>query len=236
MPDPRAIDALVAEHPILFSAPMVRALRENRKTVTRRTRGLDKINVAPDAWTLDRSDGGWFVFTKPSEPFGGQPTVTVRSIRCPYGVAGDRLWTRETFAHNYCLGHRKDGDQRFLHYRADLPDDKNEAMTANHAFGLMKFKPSIHMPRWASRDTLEVISARPERLSAITETDAKAEGIERVVSFGAYETFVNYGAGLPAHLLPVDSLRSLWDSINGKTLPWSKNPWAWRVEFRRLTA
>lgn len=80
--------------PILFSGPMVRALRDNQKTQTRRTRGLDKINAEPDAWELLYSggiDNAWWTFARRDNP------EVVEKIRCPYGVPGDQLWTRETW-------------------------------------------------------------------------------------------------------------------------------------------
>ena len=214
----------MTEHPIIFSAPMVRALREGRKTQTRRTRALDKINKAPDGWYLANDapcpDGRWIFGI-----YGEQPGYEF--VRCPYGVAGDRLYSRETWAAFDCTA-ISDRDTNFIYYRAD---DTRKFETDG------PWKPSIHMPRWASRDTLEITSVRPERLQAITEEDAIAEGalfrdfgkkcgwtlepdnLERGSDFclsSAYWAFAN-----------------LWNKLNGPG-SWAKNPWVWRVEYRRL--
>jgi hypothetical protein len=189
---------------MLFSAPMVRALRENRKTVTRRTRGLNKINEAPDAWKyVSAFDGEPAESVKPEwHRFQNRGTEEVVNIRSPYGVPGDRLWVREAWSDASGTG----GDQLAL-YRATYKGHSGIA-----------WKPSIHMPRWASRDTLEVVSVRPERLQAITEADAIAEGVQMVG---------------PADLTDRGSFAKLWDSINGPG-SWERNDWVWRIEFRRF--
>ena len=183
------------ERPLLFSAPMVRAVLEGRKTVTRRTRGLDRINEAPDAWEyygpgidafhLFRNQGGEII-----------------GIKSPYGVAGDRLWCRECFSfeHRYTGVKPRDvvADSSDVWYWAD----------GNPEFGdWTKPKPSLFMPRWASRLTLEVVSVRPERLHDMDRADAYREGIK-----------------------PGDSFPELWESINGAG-SWANNPWVWRVAF-----
>lgn len=194
----------MTERPILFNSDMVRALREGRKTVTRRTRGLEKINAEPDAWAY-----GWAVDGEPGQgadfhAFKRRGSVDQMLLGCPFGIAGDRLWTRETF---YCDDFEYpngsiDAMRDALDYRATHDCANWEAgCPCIDDEGRGRWRPSIHMPRWASRDTLEVISARPERLHAMDRKDAYVEGI------GAGDNF-----------------------------PWSKNPWTWRVEFRRLTA
>jgi hypothetical protein len=91
-------------------------------------------------------------------------------------------------------------------------------------FGSLRWRPSIHMPRWASRITLEVAGVRVERLQEITPDDAIAEGV-----FG--EGRYNTQPGMP---YPVATFAALWDSINDKRAPWASNPWVWVVEFRRI--
>lgn len=120
-------------------------------------------------------------------------------LACPYGVPGDRLWVRETW---------QDGNGG-IYYATD----------GNTA---APWKPSIYMPRWASRITLEVVSVRVERLNEIGEEDAIAEGSQC--------------AGVPASLTNRGAFAKLWDSINAKTHPWASNPWVWVVEFKRLEA
>lgn len=116
---------------------------------------------------------------------------------CPYGYSGDRLWVRETF--------QSYGDG--FAYRATpvIPDNRN-------------WKPSIFMPRSASRITLEITNVRVERLNEITEMDAEAEGV-----------YVWSDSGNPA----IWKFHCLWDDINGKKYPWSSNPWVWVVEFQK---
>lgn len=187
----------MTEHPILFSAPMVKALRADRKIQTRRTSGLNKVNEWPDAWRYDGVSDGRHVFSPlPSD-------IAAVSIRCPYGFPGDELWTRESG--------RLSDDGRIFIFSA-TPDEcklKTKGGDYHPAAHSYKFVPSIHMPRWASRDTLEVISATPERLHDMNRLDAYAEGID-----------------------PSDSFPELWDSINGPG-EFAKNPWVWKIEFRR---
>lgn len=213
------------ERPILFSAPMVRAVRDGRKTQTRRTRGLYKVNAEPDAWRLLYSggvDGVWWTFAK-----GHNPDGPVEKIRCPYGVAGgDRLWTRES-------GKLSD-DGRIFIYSATPGECKlktpGDYYPAAHSF---KSVPSIHMPRWASRDTLEVICARPERLQAITEEDARAEGCSADEDPFWKPSYADPDSGGSPSAR--NSFEYLWHEINGAK-SWMENPWAWRIEFRRLSA
>ena len=179
------------ERPILFSGPMVRAILDGRKTVTRRiVRGVEMP-------------------------------------RCPYGSPGDRLWVRET----WCLAHpdyhdtdREAGsrpvkDGRFCFYAATDDVDTGDGSP---------WKPSIHMPRWASRITLEVVCIRVERLQEIDEVDILAEGV--TVDVVAKLT------GTPWADMPTlhHAWERLWDSINGDRASWASNPWVWRVEFRRV--
>ncbi len=197
----------VTERPILFSAPMILAILDGRKTVTRRV-----VNPQRDA-TL------------------GPEYSTARF------AAGDTLWVRETWRTciDYagerrvsCLEYRADSAQRQI-------ADANESLWAeDHTGGRHgeKWRPSIFMRRWASRLTLEVLSVRVERLHEITEEDARAEGIE----FGA-EFYVGppYKSGAAkAYGRAREAFADLWDTINGKRASWASNPWVWRVEFRRL--
>ena len=150
-------------------------------------------------------------------PDGGPSDV----IACPYGRPGGRLWVRESF--RLCAEADpippRDTDPAFrVWYEADAP----------HQPGAGKLRPSMFMPRWASRITLEVSGVRVERLQDISDADARAEGI--VAAYG--------GFGLPdsSHFHAADpriSYWSLWDAINGAGSV-EANPWVWVVEFRRL--
>jgi hypothetical protein len=147
----------------------------------------------------------------------GQPISWDKgALNPPYGKIGDRLWVRETFAnlpYLHPLPHHK------ISYRAD---------GEIQMFGSEKWKPSIFMPRWASRITLEVTGVRVERLQDISEEDAIAEG-------APVEDF--YGEWLvpdPMPQKPSQWYRDLWDKINAKKCPWSSNPWVWVISFKRL--
>lgn len=189
------------ERPILFSTPMVRAILNGSKTQTRRI-------VKPQPFEVRHG----LPFT-----MEGLPT---RSISCPYGQAGDRLWVRETF------GLYGDKEQHVLHYRA-----------THHRDGAgMGWKPSIHMPRWASRITLEITGVRVERLHEINESDAVAEGVERYTGDQNYwrDYFANpNGSDRRSCLTAKESFCSLWSEINGAG-SWDANPWVWCIEFRRV--
>lgn len=191
----------MTDRPILFSGPMVRAILEGRKTQTRRLVTYPRGKLFPshvDRWINLLMGKHW------SHPRGW--------LR-PYATTGDRLWVRETWGAIRPEGvptvHPVAGVDR-LEYRADgHPDDGRV------------WRPSIHMPRWASRLTLEVVSVRVERLQEISEPDAVAEGID-AATFG------------PVWECARDAFAHLWDSINGERASWESNPWVWRVEFRRL--
>lgn len=168
------------ERPILFSAPMVRAILGGRKTQTRR---IIKNRTVPDV--------------------GG----------CPYGEPGERLWVRETFLNNAL-----DGYPPVWFYRADS-DDKPEDRN---------WKPSIFMPRAASRITLEITNNRFERLQDISEADTNAEGVTIQQDAKIASAFIE-GKQTPAQL----EYFALWESINGKG-SWALNPWVWVIEFKKL--
>jgi hypothetical protein len=182
------------ERPILMSGPLVREILAGRKDVTRRpVKGFSD----PDAAELLRFEGGVATFGHriPDDP------VPI-SIRCPYGVAGDRLWIRETFNLD---GMTPPGAPPPVTYRADW-DDGDAIPT--------KWKPGIHMPRWACRLELDVLDVRVERLQDVTEQEARREGVEDVIAF-ALKWVEIYGNG---------------------DHDWNVNPWVWRIGFRRVEA
>lgn len=179
------------ERPILFSGPMVRALLDGRKTRTRRVvKPQPEWSCSPLEFT--NSPGVW------------APNEAEDYRRCPYGVPGDRLWVRETW-------------QRVVPLLID-PTTKYEYLaTVRDGCHPARWKPSIHMPRVASRITLEVVRVRVERVQQITEADAIAEGCGRA----------ECGA------LAVLEYCRLWNEINGPGA-WAENPWVWVVEFKRI--
>ena len=203
------------ERPIIFNAPMVKAILEGRKTQTRRI-------------------------------------VTVKNKNsCPYGQPGDRLWVRETWG----VGSRPDplGGYEGIEYRADefyLEDSDDlpclrvtpppDVCLLDYDSGWM---PSIHMPRWASRITLEVTGVRVERLQDIPGDDIFHEGIQRLenhswhatgsIPLGTYRGLDEWTDKVNYWVDPRDAYKALWDSINGPGA-WEKNPWVWVIEFKRV--
>jgi hypothetical protein len=190
----------------LFSGPMVRAILDGSKTQTRR--------VAKDL----------IGFTSSGQPLtvrGGDPCEYAR----PYGAPGDRLWAREKFL-EADSPRRSDGYGCPV-YAADYSDSD---------IPNTRWRPSIHMPRWASRILLEIVSVRVERLQDISEADALAEGIdtgELCARQYLYDTGLA-GSGADGRATPISMFKELWQSINGAD-SWDANPWVWVIEFRRLT-
>jgi len=226
------------ERPILFSGPMVRAILDGRKTQTRRvvrpqpsdqamlpTQWSDAMPGRPNGFSWEEDDG---------LELGNVPMAdgSWGKVRCPYGTVGDTLWARETWGWIGGKPSQHDHENGVpVFYRADHCNDERDGLV------LPKWRPSIHMPRWASRITLEITGIRVERLQDISEEDAKAEGAECLV-------FDNCGADelefldLP-HMKIGEPYRSgfalLWECINGPG-SWDANPWVWVVSFRRLEA
>lgn len=180
------------EHPILFQDAMVRALLAGTKSQTRRAIKPQPL-YAGGAWKF--ADGSTHQATRPSKAI---------LASCPYGQPGDRLWVREAFSGPYCMGAvppSKWGRSSRIWYWADGNPESGD---------WTKPKPSIHMPRWASRILLEVTEVRAQRLWEISEADAQAEGWDGTV--------LGY-----AHL---------WDQINGAG-SWDANPWVWALSLKR---
>jgi hypothetical protein len=195
------------ERPILFSAPMVRAILEGRKTQTRQI-------ITPDNIRFFLSDGRKY---KPPRDVFDEAYTDVQDMNClrdgyaewsgrgqqwmarPLSLVGERLWVRETWScPDYSTRHRRRENVR---YRATDGEE-------------LRWRSPIHMPRWASRILLEIVSVRVERLQEIRERDCDAEGLE------------------PIEMEMRPHFRSLWESINGPG-SWEANPWVWVVEFRR---
>ena len=178
----------MTDHPIIFSAPMVRALLDGRKTMTRRL-----------AWrTVERKRP-----VHPSVRFAQVPTVGATVM------PGDRLWVRETYF--YCTGSCD------TIYAADGHILKNVVGTLHPK--RLRWTPSIHMPRWASRLTLTVTATKIERLNDISEADAEAEGVFRHVAIHSLDKVFRSERGSVA----VKYFRELWDSLHGVG-SWAVNP------------
>lgn len=206
--------------PILFSGPMIRALLEGRKTQTRRPVKLpdDAREVKYYAPPSGRSQQGW------ADPGVNYWTERGNHIDpCPYGQPGDLLWVRETWATDApslddCRrGVESDGVAYGPYYRATASDFDVSSL---------RWRPSIHMPRFASRLTLEITDVRVQRLRDISEEDAKAEGAEK-----ATPTPDGYVADADGTCLA--GFEALWDSINAKRgFGWDANPWIWALTFK----
>lgn len=200
------------EIPILFSTPMVQAIIADRKTETRRTRGLDLINKNPDDWEL-KGFGGNPSIEKDRRPcayFNKKESDTWTYVISPYGKPGNLLWVRETFI-------LQDGIYKYL---ADNTDWK----------GIIKFKPSIHMPKTAARVWLKVIDIKVERLEYITETSAIAEGVQIGKGLDNSNWYLDYQTNLFQLFKAKSSFNTLWRKINGED-SYNSNPWVWVVKF-----
>ncbi|MDN4590223.1 hypothetical protein DBA29_17165 [Xenophilus aerolatus] len=248
------------ERPILFSAPMVRALLAGTKTQTRRVVKLPHQNRLGQ-WEVLPWGGPNGGRTRGGETVPFQNVIghsrTGEILGCPYCQPGDRLWVRETFALEQsveCDQEPPHQDGRPLrrrplddfecvhpawvqaHYRAtdpapDLCYEQGPAGGSEDDFGV-RWRPSIHMPRWASRILLEVTGVRVERLQDISEADALAEGVTPLP--GADMWTAGGASDGPLHAArPQWAYRRLWDQINGAG-SWAANPWVWVVEFRRI--
>lgn len=244
------------ERPILFSGPMVRAILEGRKTVTRRPVRGGQIpkerHDEPDPafrWSaVGQHDPRWgFLVTGATEAECAQELA--RAGRCPHGKPGDRLWVRESWwqAGENIMTHPEDdegvwsGSNR-VHYSADgLPPNepnrhypeglRNGRFSAANPDRVWRHRPSIHMPRWASRILLEITAVRVERLQDISEEQALAEGVRGEPCDHARRACTDIGCwGDTAK----GAFGFLWEHLNGAG-SWNANPWVWVVEFKRVT-
>lgn len=194
----------VKERPILFSAPMVRAILDGRKTMTRRI-----VKQQPDR-ELD-NEPYWNVGGFRASPMAANPLV------CKYGRPGERLWVREAWAYFGGDEYLYQRDQSQVMFSASWETDTRIMNNAGRPVGDRKWRPSIHMPRWASRITLEITDVRVERLKDIRTEDCTAEGIEP------------QGNDVDTR----EAFFGLWSRINGPE-SYNENPWLWVVSFRRL--
>lgn len=215
------------ERPILFSAPMVCAILDGSKTQTRRIVRYPRSWLSPYAggdkklaFALFHTECVRSSFWNCGNPEGGENHWQCGDERLPQNYqVGNRLWVKETFQLcEWFQDHWEPAKLRTccqsIHkfYAADgvLPDQSE-----------LRWRPSIFMPRWASRITLEIISIRVERLHDISEEDARAEGVAFV------PCYVSSSSPLK------QSYRDLWESIHGKG-SWSLNPWVWVLSFKTL--
>lgn len=220
---------MIAGNTILFSGPMIRALLSGQKTQTRRLvklNGHDGVQADHAPWRLVH--GPRPGHKKPC--WAWQHTKTISRVitePCPYGVPGDLLRVRETWAAGACADGLSPSelyaptwlkDNGGLWYRAD--ETQHPGLVSPRG----RWRPSIHMPKWASRISLEIVSIRVERLQEISEDDACAEGT-REPSVAAL-----IGGG---DVTERRVFSRLWEKINGKG-SWESNPWVWALTFKRV--
>ncbi|HBP0696565.1 TPA: hypothetical protein L5Q50_000351 [Pseudomonas aeruginosa] len=204
------------ERPILFNDQMVRAILEGRKTVTRRV-----VKPQPDFLGS---------MVDPNTPFKTLDAGLHARITCPYGEPGDRLWVREAWAADAQVDAIAPSDLSQgepIWYPADL----SVRQTGCSMISKGRVRPSIHMPRWASRILLEITAVRVERLQDISEEQAQAEGVKGEQCDHARQACADIGCwGDTAK----GAFGFLWESLNGEG-SWAANPWVWVVEFKRVT-
>lgn len=225
------------EHPILFSGLMVRAILEGWKKVTRRSMKPQPV-LEGHFWTF--GGAGWSDRINSVTPVAGHSLAN----NCPYGQPGDRLWVRETF---FAFGRWEtrfsqkkgrdewhfidmtlDTGRSYQYDRLEGQDFKPQRSSISPAWWM---RPSIHMPRRASRILLEVTSVRVERLQDISEEQALAEGVRGEPCDHARQACTDIGCwGDTAK----GAFGFLWEQLNGASA-WQANPWVWVVEFKRVT-
>lgn len=233
------------ERPILFNGAMVRAILDGRKTQTRRPITTPVLCLCAHQLEQHREHLGYTAL--------GACGRFDRATPSPLGELGDRLWVRETFAPGNQL--RCGAPSQRVAYRADLtwgahwqggyirhgfvvdgsgrhpwPADMRGQSIGMSAFG-DRWRPSVHMPRWASRITLQVTGVSIERLQRIDEVGAAAEGVEPAPGRRVYPS----SRAARTHSYR-DGFAALWDSIYARRAPWSSNPMVWVIEFERIEA
>jgi hypothetical protein len=223
---------LVKDKPILFSGPMVRAILEGRKTQTRRV-----VKPQPEP------RGSLFAWGVNLSGLSSDANMRLHApAYCPYGKPGTRLWVREAFCPATWGSYEprkaipKSNTEALIQFRADFRNGSSDDYDG-------RWKPSIHMPRWASRLTLEITEVRVERVQDISEEDAIAEGsyldrcpcMPRSDDRGLMASFQLQHCHIHG-----EEFHHLWDSINSKRedgkYAWAKNPWCWAITFRRADA
>ncbi|EPK0124602.1 morphogenetic protein [Klebsiella variicola] len=213
------------ERGMIFNGEMTRAILDGRKTQTRRimkvqpSEDFTPMNMALETdykarwYTPGVVDKDGYLQPASKEVFG--VSNENEGYSCPFGAVGDRIWVRETWAR-----YNIDQNSHDIAYRATTPADWPEEG---------RWRPSIHMPRWASRILLEITDVRVERLNSISQEDAQAEGMELT---GWRPTYSDPDSGGEV-MTPYDNFAELWSSICGDE-SWKANPWVWVISFKRV--
>lgn len=199
------------ERGIIFNSEMVRAILDGRKTQTRRImKSQPKTNENGDIWWPSNICQSMINIKEMMQDNEGV-WAGIAGISCPHGGVGDHLWVSETFKAGVCT-------ESTIAYKAThKPSDLEEGW-----YEEIKWTPSIHMPRWASRITLEIVDVRVERLKDAGDTEFKAEGypLDRELTGGSMDPFCWF--------------RNLWDSVSPTNFKYADNPWVWVIEFKRI--
>ncbi|MEX0563150.1 hypothetical protein AB3X30_05790 [Raoultella terrigena] len=227
----------MTERGMIFNGEMVGAILSGRKTMTRR---IMKVQPESSGFGLRyiaesslAKEVGMYFWSQ-SDACGMK--ARSKPFACPYGKPGDRIWVRETFQgplfdfdvmDSYCKDSTPFEKPEFCVYKADgVPAPEfYDADDELHC----RWRPSIHMPRWASRITLEITDVRVERLNSISEEDARAEGMELT---GWRPTYSDPDSGGEV-MTPYDNFAELWSSIYGDE-SWKANGWVWVISFKRV--
>ncbi len=202
------------ERPILFSTPMVQAILAGRKTMTRRVVKPQFRNLWGQG--VKRGDDFFSAHVDIAEPDGSW-----KWLRCPYGMAGDRLWVREKWG--------------FIDFESSQEFNAAESAIAYWASGelipmINRWRSPIHMPRAFSRITLEIVGVKVERLQEISEEDAKAEGVSPDMDDESHDSLHADYDGMTQH---TRAFERLWNAIHGPG-SWAANLWVWCISFKRI--
>lgn len=242
----------MTERGMIFNAEMVRAVLDGSKTQTRRI-------IQSPAKNMQATGQKVIDYREPGDKWYGEHVFSMRNqsgtwcdytkeqflAKCPFGAVGDRLWVRETWMPDA----PRDGtwaDVEFYGCKGSplsmIPERYRKPEHCIHRASwegseMVGWTPSMHMPRWASRITLEITSVRVERLNGISEEDAAAEGVGSAVWFAGkgvpeeqWTSLGEHGAYRASH---INSFATLWESIYGAD-SWQANPWVWVIEFKRV--
>ncbi|HAS1203945.1 TPA: hypothetical protein I3821_004031 [Enterobacter cloacae] len=221
---------------MIFNGEMVRAILDGRKTQTRRIMKVqpsDGFHPTHNGYDLDLN-AHWYTpgvvdkngYLQPAKKDVFGVADENEGYTCPFGAVGDRIWVRETWAEAGA------GAPDLKLYRANYPEHVPTHYENVPPADEIRWTPSIHMPRWASRILLEITGMRVERLNGISETDAEAEGIDMEALFDAqdcYDCIADHNmTGRPT---ATGAFKYLWESIYGEE-SWKSNPWVWVIEFK----
>lgn len=228
---------IMKERGMIFNSEMVRAILDGRKTQTRRPIKWKQTRFTEIG---EREDGGYWPWSEDAEH------ACDFWHPCPFGAVGDRIWVRETFCP---VDDTQYGGEKWVDYRATPKFEASHPAgwdSAPNDAEALKWRPSIHMPRWASRILLEITDVRVERLNAISEEDAQREGVHTEVwdqtvvarNYAARDEFFQFWSEDMPHYVEMNQLyrssfRSLWESIYGAE-NWLANPWVWVIEFKHV--